>query len=450
MSKELRRSMERKRISKQDIRILLCLAAVFAVMLALNLLTHYTADDWVYMLSFSTKEPIRQIRDIFPSMYVHSYRMNGRILSHGLVQLLFLLPPWCFDLLNSAAYTLLMYLSLRLCMPGQRKKAWLLGFLVLGFWTLLPAFGEVALWTVGSVNYLWALLFGLIYLSPFVRYFRQSERRRTVIGKIGFTVFSLLMGMYTEITSFVVLFLAVLLLLSGGKLAKKTWLWLPALGNAAGYAVLLSMPAELGKKQGSFELSALLGRVGQASGLLLRYLWPLLVLWLLLAAWMLVRKQVNRRFWLSCIFLLGGLAANYMLIAAAYMPQRCLCTAALLFLLADGLLLPEPGGKVGKCFRAAVCVLLTAAALYAAYLGLPEILRTHRDYRAREDFIRSEIASGYTDLTLPLIHSDSKYTLYRDLRDLSEYDTADWPNSSMAKIYGVDSILGTNSPQKGG
>lgn len=443
-------SMEqRKHTGKVNIRILLCLAAVFAVMLALNLLTHYTADDWVYMLSFSTKEPIRQIRDIFPSMVVHSHRMNGRVLSHGLVQLLFLLPPWCFDILNSAAYTLLMYLSLRLCMPGARK-AWLLDFLVLGFWTLLPAFGEVALWTVGSVNYLWALLFGLLYLRPFAGFFLKAARQRRIPGKILFTVFSVLVGMYTEITSFIVLFLAVLLLLSGGKRAKKTWLWLPALGNAAGYAVLLSMPAELGKKQGSFELSALLGRFWQASGLLLRYLWPLLLLWFILAAWMLLKKQVNRRFWLSFVFFLGGLAANYMLIAAAYMPQRCLCTATLLLLLADGLLLPEVAGKIGKPFRAAVCVLLTAAALYAAYLGLPELLRTHRDFRVREDFIRSEIASGKTDLTLPLIHSDSKYTLYRDLRDLSEYDPADWPNSSMAKIYGVDSILGTNSPQKGG
>ena len=81
---------------------------------------------------------------------------------------------------------------------------------------------------------------------------------------------------------------------------------------------------------------------------------------------------------------------------------------------------------------------------------LPEILRTHREYRAREDFIRSSVAAGETNLTLPLIHSDSKYTLYRDLRDLSVTDTADWPNSSMAKIYGVSTILGADDPQKGG
>ena len=76
--------MERKKgQGKEQIRIYICLTAVFAVMLALNLMTHYTADDWVYMLSFSTKEPIRHIRDIFPSMVVHSYRMNGRIPATG-------------------------------------------------------------------------------------------------------------------------------------------------------------------------------------------------------------------------------------------------------------------------------------------------------------------------------------------------------------------------------
>ena len=439
-----------RRFDRPEFRISICLAAVFAVMLVLNLLTHYTADDWVYMLSFSTKEPIRRIADIFPSMAVHSYRMNGRILSHGLVQLLFLLPGFCFDVLNSAVYTLLMYLSLRLCAHGGRRQPWLLGFLVMGFFTLLPAFGEVALWTVGSVNYLWALFFGLLYLLPFVRFFRGSGSCRSWAAKLGFTVFSILVGMYTEITSFIVLCMAVLLLLCCGRRAKKTWLWLPILGNAAGYAILLRMPAELGNKQGSFAISALLGRFVQASGLLLRYLFPLLLLWVILAGWLLLRRKADRRLLLSAVFFLGGLAANYMLIAAAYMPQRCLCTATLFLLLADGLLLPMPDGRLGRGFRIAVCAVLAAVFLYAFFPGTTEIYRTHRDYRSREASIHASLDAGEADLTLPLIHSTSKYTLYRDLRDLSTADTADWPNSSMAKIYGAGTILGTDSPQKGG
>lgn len=439
-----------KRPGKQDICIYIIFAAVFAVMLALNLMTHFAADDWVYMLDLSTKEPLRKVSEIFPSMYLHSFRMNGRVLSHGLVQLLFLLPSICFDILNSAAYTLLMALAFRLCMPGKRKKAWLLGFLVLGFWTLLPSFGEVALWTVGSVNYLWALLFGLLYLLPFVRCFRETEHRRTAAGKIAFTVFSVLMGMYTETVSFIVFFMAVLLLLCSGKRAKKTWLWFPVLGDAAGYVILLNMPAELGKKQGSFALSVLLDRFSELTLLLLHDFLPLLLLWLVLAVWLLAKKQAGRRFGLSCIFLLGGLGGTYMLIAAAYISRRCLCAPALLFLLADGLLLPEPGGKPGKCFRALVCVLLIGVFLFFFRPGVSELVRTDREYRAREEYLVSALESGERDLTLPLIHSDSKYTLYRFLRDLSVSDPADWPNSSMAKIYGADTILGTDAPQKGG
>ena len=57
---------------------------IFALMLALNILTPYICDDFTYDLNFLTAKPLASFWDIFPSMYAHSYKMNGRLISHGL------------------------------------------------------------------------------------------------------------------------------------------------------------------------------------------------------------------------------------------------------------------------------------------------------------------------------------------------------------------------------
>ena len=72
-------------------------ALLFLFMLACNILTPYLADDFTYMFSFQSGERIKNLLDIFPSMLAHAQKMNGRLVTHFLVQLTFLFPANLFD-----------------------------------------------------------------------------------------------------------------------------------------------------------------------------------------------------------------------------------------------------------------------------------------------------------------------------------------------------------------
>ena len=100
------------------------MGGIFLLMLFLNILTPYICDDFTYNLNFMTKEPLGSFAEIFESMYAHSYKMNGRLISHGLMQVFMLLPPILFDICNAAVFTGTLYLILRLC--GGKNNALLL------------------------------------------------------------------------------------------------------------------------------------------------------------------------------------------------------------------------------------------------------------------------------------------------------------------------------------
>ena len=94
--------------------VLTC-GGIFCLMLVLNVLTPYICDDFTYRINFLTKEPLGSLWEIFPSMYAHSYKMNGRLISHGLAQVFMLLPPIVFDAVNAAVFAGTLMLMLRLC-----------------------------------------------------------------------------------------------------------------------------------------------------------------------------------------------------------------------------------------------------------------------------------------------------------------------------------------------
>ena len=89
-----------RKLDRSPILRTLCLGAIFALMLVLNVLTPLICDDYTYNLNFLTKEPLGGFFEIFESMYAHSYKMNGRLISHGLAQVFMLLSPMVFDVLQ--------------------------------------------------------------------------------------------------------------------------------------------------------------------------------------------------------------------------------------------------------------------------------------------------------------------------------------------------------------
>ncbi len=445
---ERRTPMDRLlRLNRSRRAVLAAAGAIFVCLLVLNLLTPYVADDYVYLFSLRKDHPpLTGLWSVAESMYYHCFYMNGRVVSHFFGQLFMLFPKPVFDAVNALVYAGAMYLLYRVCRMDGEDNLLLFLAVCAAFWTFLPAFGQVCLWQIGSVNYLWALLWGLIYLLPFLhRFWSGGEPLPRLWQKVLFCLFALPFGMYTEITSFIAILTAAALLLLCPPMKKGTlrcWLWIPIAVGLAGFAIMLMMPAELGAKTGSLTLGVLLDNFLRSTAMLRDHCLPLLLAWAAAFVLGLYAKLPPERLILSLVLACAAVAANYMLIVAQYYAERCLCTTVLLLVAACGLL---AAGLLRTRFRipcACAGAVLAAVFLLSFALGSADILRCHLDFRAREQTIAEYKAAGETDLVLDRIQPDTPYSAFYDLRDLAT-DTADtWPNSSMARYYGVDSILG--------
>lgn len=421
---------------------LLLPAGVFLWMLALNCMTPYICDDYTYMNSFLTGQRLQSLWEIIPSMYRHSFTMNGRLISHGLEQVFMFLPPMVFDVVNAAVFTVTLYLVHRLSSGVQDFR--LFGAVMCMFWLFIPDFGQVALWQVGSVNYFWSLTACVLFFAPaLIRFQTGRDILKTRLHWVLFCMYSFFFGWYNEIASFVGLCMVICLVILDvwmNKTRFQPWRLLPVVFGFVGFAVMLSAPAQSANKQGSaLTLYVLLRRFVSYSlkfGVLFA---PLLAAF----AWLLykgVREKLPVKTLTGAgLFALAGICANYMPIVAAYYPRRCMCTSALMLIM-------------GCCFLAAPlmkqkavrigCAVLAALTLFAGALGLWDVADSYRQFRQRESTIAASIEKGNLDVTANVVQPHTPYSGFWGLRDLSTEDTQTWPNYDMARFYGIDSILG--------
>lgn len=253
-------------------------------------------------------------------------------------------------------------------------------------------------------------------------------------------------GLYSEITSFIGTALAAAFLIAAAAAKKgrvRCWLWIPVGLSAAGYAALLTMPAELGAKQASLTLRVLLNNFDRSTRMLQTHALPLLIVWAVLFALGLYARLSRERLTLSFLLAGAAVAANYMLTAASYYPERCAVTTVTLLILACA----APAAALCRTRFQTVCACgcgaLAVLFAFSLLLGTADILRTNADYRLRELTVaQAKEAGGPTDLTLCRITASTKYSPFYGQKDLDTEDRAMWPNWQMSVYFGVDSILG--------
>ena len=421
---------------------------LFALMLVLNYLTPYICDDFSYRLSFQTGAPLRSVLEIFPSMAAHSLYMNGRLISHGLAQLFMLLPPLVFDVVNAAVFTGTIWAAYRLCNHGQKRSALLFGAMFCLIWLFTPAFGQVALWQVGAINYFWALSACVLFFAPELIRF-QSGRVLLNRGwkQVLFWLYAFLFGWYNEIASFVgicMVFCLVILDVWMNRAKLQASRLIPVVFAVLGFLTMLSMPAQSANKQaGSMTLDTLLLQIASCCRMLLHYMVPLLVLFVMLFLLGLLRRLPARTLVLSGLFALAGVCANFMPVAASYYPERCMCTTALMLVMAIAFLAAPLSAREGTDFAVsgAAAALLLVLTLISGLTGSADIFSCYRQHVQREQTIAAALEDGQRDVTANVVIPQTSYSGYWQLRDLMD-DPTTWPNHAMAIYYGLDSLIG--------
>jgi hypothetical protein len=417
------------------------LALMFLVMLACNMLTGFVADDYTYQYSFATGEKIASVADIFPSMAAHRFSMNGRIIAHFLVQLSFLLPIWIFKLVNSAMLVGAVAWIYLAATKDNRKSNLLLVTIFAAIWAFTPSFGQAILWQDGSINYLWACVFSMLYLLPFINKFMYDKNLKPAISVV-LVIFSLPVGWYSENCATAIIFGSILLLILC-KFVKKqhipAYYYVSILFALIGFACMITAPAEAANKGGTLSVSTLINGLSGAVTLY-KEIWILLVVYLALAAVAYCGNTVNKdRQILALVFTLCSAASIFVLAAANAQPGRSACFGTLMEIAACAVLLVDLNeSKYKPLVLFACCVCLTAG-VYCVCVGTADIYSTNYQLNTFKAEILEQKEAGIMDVEVAPPIFRTRFSAGYGL-SIIQADSSHWSNAAVAKYFEINTI----------
>lgn len=425
--------------------MLLILAFMYLVMLYCNLKTNLLADDYMYCFSFADGSRMESLSQLIPSMAAHRLTINGRLISHSLVQISLMLPLWIFKLVNSAVFVGEVYLVYRIAL-GRRERNSLLLLCIFGcIWIFTLNFGQVILWQDGSINYLWATFFSLLYLTVYFRKFLYDRDIKSLPGRILYIFAAFLIGAYSENCASTVIFLSCCFMLLSHFLKKQKiapYLWIAVLFALGGFAFMMTAPAQIANKSSQFTVSNLFDNFVTALEMY-RRIWTPLVVYTVLAALAYSRRVDRDRQILAALLMLGSLAAVFVLTFASFFPERSAYIGTLLIISADAVLFAAlfENIKLRPLVTAlgAICLM---AALYKGSIGVQDIVKTNYYLTENEKQIVACREEGIMDVEVYRVYSSTGYCALEGLGYLNTEVADSWPNKYMAAYFGVDSIIG--------
>lgn len=422
---------------------MLLFVGIFLLLLLCNFLTELAADDFNYNFSFETGEKITGVFQIFDSMKAHSITMNGRLFSHFFVQLFLLLPKWMFNILNSLIFTGLVYLIYKISCFKKTNILMILGIFST-VWIFSPVFGQVFLWLDGSCNYLWAYFFGAAFILPYVNGFSNDKFIKNTVVKILFLILSFISGAYSENSSAAYICVAVLLVFVNFfvfKIKPGVYEVLGILLSFAGYITLYLSPAQWSNKSAELSMHTLLNNFSNALEMYKNFT-PLLIFWIVAFVISLYTKVNIKKLILSVSFLIGSLLSNFMMILASYYDSRSSVSSLIMLIISLFVLLSEIFETNYQVSVSALISVLLLFTTYFVFIGVKDIYATHCAVKVNEQTIVKCKEQAQTDIELPLVVPQTKYSAIYGIRYLSTETAETWPNDSMAKYYEVNSIIG--------
>lgn len=457
--------MNKHRIEKDDAlfraAFLLVFGAVFVIMLYCNFHTSLIADDYAYLYdstySFVTFSRITNVFQIFPSMQYHRAVVNGRVISHFLVQLFLMMPKWVFNIVNSLVFVLELFLIYKSASAVENHAGKLVKILTALFafssiWLLQASFGQVNLWLDGSINYLWAATLAVLYIYSYILIVIKGKSPRSVLNKILFLFLSFIVGAYGENTGGAMLIFAAGMILWQHitKRGFRTSGYMTLISFAAtlcGFIFLVTAPAEFSNKVGDstslFDIPTLLAKLSmlfiEAKPLLVLFIGAA-ILWCVALA-----LKVNRDvMYVSGLLYISALAALLCLVLGSSLePRTFFLTTVLLTLVCALLIISVAGNKKAEnalCLLYTLCFVLVMP--YYVYTGVKDISKTYAITSDIEQHIISCAENGVRDVCIDvdgMILCETEYSPVYGLLYLAQEPNT-WPNIYMAKYYGVDSI----------
>lgn len=422
----------------------LVLIITFITIFTLNQLTYYTSDDYTYHYVYKGHMPTTDIEkidgigSIVTSQINHYHLWNGRYLAHSIVQFFLQYDKIIFNIFNTFAFILLMYLIYAIIETRSsiKKPGMLLAQIAMLLWLMIPSFGQTVLWVSGAGNYLWTSLF---YTGFLLLYLKNLDDHLFVI--LGSIFLGFLTGVTNENSGPATILVAVCIFLLNIIINKKIKIYqiTGILFSVLGFISMMSSAGS--QKRGHIDLSIeVLSRNLTnifTNSMIHFYFFYLLILVLILILSLL--KAINAKdIYFIILLLIGHFACIYSLILVSEQPLRVLFGASVYLVIVTTYLLNRLRKLKKSQFILTVGLLLFSA--YHYYNAIQDNRTTYSQVMEQVALLKN--ASPDEDVTLPMItYPKTNYNAYKGTANVTQ-DREAWFNKWMAQYYNVKSITG--------
>lgn len=314
---------------------------------------------------------------------------------------------------------------------------------------------------------------------------KHSSRGADILRAIIFLPCGVVAGWTNENTSIAMTFMVIAfifaMIICSGKGERHPsrrvplWMFTGLLGNIAGALLLFLSPAQKKRLEGAGGIGGVGTMVRRALSITknaVLYLWPLLLILIVLLAVIIIklrgadstkRRRARITFITPVIYTLGSLLCLYSMAGSPEFP-RWVWGPILGFILialssiyettirvfysdkstsVDSPLKKQRISQICKWATVAISALLFISCIFGFKKAVGDLLPVKNAYDARVEYIEDMLSQGYTDVTVDIIKSDSPYSSYNLFDELS-FNSSSWPNTAVARYFGLTSISRRN------
>lgn len=432
------------------------LLSVFIIMFVWNLTTPLWLDD---LYSKSNHVDILGMIQASKNDY---FTWNGRVFGQFFMRFLAALNGWRAAFLNAGAFTLYIFLIVRLSLNKKSRDIGYMRYIIAICLVILfiPVFGQVFLWRAGAGNYLWPLTLNLLLV--YIVIIKDELLKFNIIGLIITLPVAFVAGWSNENTSGGTILMLIIFLMidyfENKKINVRKVVVLCV--TLCGYIFLLLSPsskiriiAQYGEQYYNTPmLIRTIKGIATLSNVLLNQYVVLIIVTVIVCMLSYQKNLVDKnQYLIGWIFIFSGIATIYALSLGSEIGQdggRSFFGAITYIII--GLLchIPNWSGFTritdnNVIFRIGVVLLVIFASLNI-FIGIVDSYRTNMAIQKRYEFIEKKIEHGkklvYVD---PLSYTGStKYSItYGNAGDVNPDNPDLFPNMGYTYAYKIKVLL---------
>ena len=455
---------------------IIVLIIIFILTLIQNFWTQYASDDWCYMYIYDhlgnptdTSKRVKSIFDVIVSMKNHWNLWGGRVVAHGLLQLVLATsyPGFhkvIFNIVNAVMYVALGFVIYKHATYKRQNSVVLLIGIYAMMWFFIPQYGATVLWASGAANYLWCSVIILTYLLPYRMYAVNSENvmKDSVKNAVVMGILGLFAGCTNENSGGALALMCIMfiLLYKYYKIKIPKWSLSGVCGTIIGAIVLIIAPGNY-RFPNDTSLAELINRLKNVCeishkllfGLSLIMLAVLFLIWFTSCA---TRKDTtdetgeNARpnIMLPVLYIVGAAASILVLVISSARPERTWFIGICLIITAIGYMYECINFKVlPRHFVPVSCIGIAVICSISYYTTMGSIHGSYLLTKEQEITIATAAKSGQKSASIKVApRSDCKHDILYWEYGVSHFESSPdtWVNAWASAYYGLDSISSTD------